>query len=64
MFSRLTIRTFQLVFLAGTMFSLTKNQSEECFNLFFSISERAIDTRKSTTGVLFFFGSCPVTWQS
>jgi hypothetical protein len=23
-----------------------------------------IDTRKSTTGVLFFLGSCPVTWQS
>jgi hypothetical protein len=23
-----------------------------------------IDTRKSTTGVLFFYGSCPVTWQS
>jgi len=23
-----------------------------------------IDTRKSSTGVLFFLGSCPVTWQS
>ena len=23
-----------------------------------------IDTRKSTTGMLFFLGSCPVTWQS
>jgi hypothetical protein len=23
-----------------------------------------IDTWKSTTGVLFFLGSCPVTWQS
>jgi hypothetical protein len=23
-----------------------------------------IDTRKSTTGVLFFLGSCPLTWQS
>jgi hypothetical protein len=23
-----------------------------------------VDTRKSTTGVLFFYGSCPVTWQS
>jgi hypothetical protein len=23
-----------------------------------------VDSRKSTTGVLFFYGSCPVTWQS
>ena len=23
-----------------------------------------IDTRKSTTGMLFFLGSCPLTWQS
>ena len=23
-----------------------------------------VDTRKSTTGVLFYLGSCPVTWQS
>jgi hypothetical protein len=40
MFSRLIIRTFQLVFSAETVFFLIENQPEQCFNLFFNISER------------------------
>jgi hypothetical protein len=42
LFSRLISRTFQLVFSVRIVFSLTKNQPEQYFNLFFSISERGL----------------------
>ena len=35
MFVYLIIRLFQLVFLVGTVFSLTTKQPEQCFGLFF-----------------------------
>jgi hypothetical protein len=40
LFSRLIIRTFQLVFPAGTVFFSQKNQQEQYFSFFFSISEQ------------------------
>ena len=40
MFASLIIRLFQLVFSARTVFSLTTNQPEQCFGLFFQRSER------------------------
>jgi hypothetical protein len=42
LFSRLKIRIFQLIFSAGTLFFSKKNQLEQYFSLFFSISVRGL----------------------
>ena len=39
LFASLIIRLFQLIFLARTVFSLTINQPEQCFGLFFQQRE-------------------------
>jgi hypothetical protein len=47
------------------MAATTKHGGRELKPLGYSDADMGgdIDTRKSTTGVLFFYGSCPVTWQ-
>ena len=61
MFASLIIRLFQLVFSAEIVFSLTTNQPEQCFGLFFQRSERGHKVLKIALRTMLYIPSILVT---